>query len=68
MTFIEVLEQELGKSAQKNFLPLQPGEVLATYADVSDLADAVGFRPSMPLSEGLHHFVQWYREYYRPES
>lgn len=63
--FIEVLEECLGKKADKNFLPMQPGEVLVTYADVADLADAVGFRPDTSIEDGIARFVRWYREYYR---
>lgn len=63
--FIEVLEEKLGKKAIKNFLPLQPGDVEATYADVEDLEAAVGFRPSVSIEEGIGKFVDWYRGYYR---
>lgn len=62
--FIEVIEQALGKEAQKNLLPMQPGDVLATYADVDDLIRDVGFRPDTPIEEGISRFVEWYREYY----
>jgi UDP-glucuronate 4-epimerase len=62
--FIEVLERCLGKKAEKNLLPMQPGEVLVTYADVSDLADAVGFRPGTSIEDGIERFVDWYRLYY----
>jgi UDP-glucuronate 4-epimerase len=62
--FIEVLEECLGKKAEKNLLPMQPGEVLVTYADVADLAGAVGFRPDTSIEEGIARFVEWYREYY----
>ncbi len=62
--FIEVLEESLGRKAIKNFLPMQPGEVLVTCADVSDLAEAVGFRPSTSIEDGIACFVEWYREYY----
>lgn len=62
--FIEVLEECLGKKAEKNLLPMQPGEVLVTYADVADLADAVGFRPDTSIEDGIARFVDWYREYY----
>lgn len=62
--FIEVLEECLGKKAAKNFLPMQPGEVLVTYADVTDLADAVGFRPGTSIETGIARFVDWYRLYY----
>ncbi len=62
--FIEVLEECLGKKAEKNLLPLQPGEVHITYADVSDLASAVGFRPDTSIEDGIARFVDWYRQYY----
>src|SRR5690606_33233883 len=64
MRLIEVLETELGMEATKNFLPMQPGDVPATYADVDDLVRDVGFRPSTPLEEGVRRFVEWYREYH----
>ena len=61
--FIEVLEHHLGKKAEKNFLPLQPGDVLETCADVEDLMRDVGFRPDTPLTIGIARFVDWYRSY-----
>jgi UDP-glucuronate 4-epimerase len=64
MRLIEVLEDCLGKKAEKNLLPMQPGDVPSTCADVDDLAQAVGFRPSTPIETGVRKFVQWYREYY----
>ncbi len=64
MEFIETLEKCLGVPAQKNMLPLQPGDVLATYADVDDLMRDVGFQPSTPIAEGISRFVQWYRQYH----
>jgi UDP-glucuronate 4-epimerase len=64
MYFIEVLEQEIGKKAKINYLPMQPGDVLATFADIDELSQAVGYRPVTSIEEGLHKFVQWYREYY----
>ncbi|NTV49140.1 MAG: NAD-dependent epimerase [Geobacteraceae bacterium] len=63
--FIEVLEECLGKKAEKNLLPMQPGEVLVTYADVADLAAAVGFKPDTSIEDGIAGFVGWYRQYYR---
>jgi UDP-glucuronate 4-epimerase len=63
MTFIEVLEKAVGKKAVKNLLPMQPGDVPATYADVDDLMRDVGFKPSTPLEQGINSFVQWYQEY-----
>jgi UDP-glucuronate 4-epimerase len=62
--FIELLEQCLGRKAQKNFLPMQPGDVPATWADVSDLARDFGYAPSTPVEQGIARFVEWYREYY----
>lgn len=64
MHFISCLEKALGREAKKNFLPLQPGDVPATYADVDDLAADVGFAPSTPIEDGIRHFVDWYRSYY----
>lgn len=64
MTFIETLESCLGKKAQKNFLPIQPGDVPATYADVDDLVRDVGFKPSTSIEEGIGKFVEWYNDYY----
>ncbi len=63
--FIEVLEEKLGRRAVKNFLPLQPGDVLATFADVEDLHRDTGFQPSTPIEVGIGRFVDWYREFYR---
>lgn len=65
MHFIEVLENCLGKKAEKNMLPLQPGDVLATYADVDDLVQDVGFKPNTSIETGVEIFVAWYREYYK---
>jgi UDP-glucuronate 4-epimerase len=65
MHFIEVLEDCLGKKAEKNMLPLQPGDVLATYADVDDLVQDVGFKPNTSIETGVERFVAWYREYYK---
>ena len=64
LRFIEVLEHALGKSAEKRFLPLQPGDVVSTCADTADLERDVGFRPSTPIELGIPRFVQWYKEYY----
>ena len=64
MRFIEVLEQRIGRQAVKNLLPLQAGDVPATYADVDDLMKDVGFRPATSIEEGIRRFVEWYREYY----
>ncbi|UFS68648.1 NAD-dependent epimerase [Geomonas sp. RF6] len=64
MHFIEVLEKALGKTAQKNLLPIQAGDVPATYANVDDLMADVGFKPATSIEEGIGRFVGWYREYY----
>lgn len=63
--FIEVLEEKLGKKAIKNFLPLQDGDVPATYADVNDLMQDVGFKPDTSIETGIGNFVNWYKEYYK---
>jgi len=65
MRFIEVLENHLGVKAVKNMLPLQPGDVPATCADVDELVRDVGFKPSTPIEVGIERFVSWYRSYYR---
>ena len=62
--FIEVLEEHLGKTAVKNMLPIQPGDVPATFADTSELEAATGFRPSTSIEVGLGRFVAWYRDFY----
>jgi UDP-glucuronate 4-epimerase len=62
--FIEILEQQLGVKAQKELLPLQPGDVPDTYADVQSLVDDLGYQPRTTVEEGLAAFVAWYREYY----
>ncbi|MDR2875717.1 MAG: NAD-dependent epimerase [Methylobacillus sp.] len=64
MEMIETLERHLGKTAAKNFLPMQAGDVPATYADVDDLITDVGFKPDTSLEEGLGKFVEWYRGFY----
>ena len=65
MRFIEVLENCLGKKAEKHLLPMQAGDVPATFADVDDLMKDVGFKPSTPIEIGVQRFVEWYRTYYR---
>jgi UDP-glucuronate 4-epimerase len=64
MRFIEILENRLGKEAKKNLLPIQPGDVPATYADVDDLIKDVGFKPSTTIEKGIEQFVAWYKQYY----
>ncbi len=63
--FIEVIEDCLGMKAQKNMLPLQPGDVTMTYADVDDLIADVGFKPATPIDVGVGRFIDWYRDYYQ---
>lgn len=64
MHFIEVLEESLGRTAEKNFLPMQDGDVAATYADVDDLIRDVDYQPATPIKTGITRFVEWYRDYY----
>ena len=61
---ISLLEKEFGKSAVKEMLPMQPGDVEATYADVADLERDIGFRPATPIEDGIARFAKWYREYH----
>ena len=68
LKYIEVLEQCLGKTAQKNLLPLQLGDVPDTWADVEALVKDVGYRPSTPIETGVKRFVEWYLEYYHPKG
>jgi UDP-glucuronate 4-epimerase len=65
-TFIATIESVLGRTAQKEFLDMQPGDVPATYADVDDLMADVGFKPATPIREGIERFVAWYKSYYGP--
>jgi UDP-glucuronate 4-epimerase len=65
LMFIETLEKCLGKKAIKNFLPMQPGDVPDTYADVSDLEHDLGYRPTTSVEDGIGRFVEWYREFYK---
>jgi len=65
MRVIECLETALGRKAEKRFLPMQAGDVPATYADVEDLTAAVNFKPATPIDEGIRRFVDWYRTFYR---
>jgi UDP-glucuronate 4-epimerase len=64
MRYIEVIEECLGRKAQKNFLPMQLGDVPDTYADIDDLVRDVGYRPATPIEVGVRHFVDWFCEYY----
>lgn len=65
MHFIEVIEDRLGKKAEKKLLQIQAGDVPTTYADVDDLIRDTGFKPSTPIEEGIRKFVDWYKEYYK---
>jgi len=65
LDFIATLEKSLGKKAMLNLLPMQPGDVPATYADVDDLMADVGFKPATPIEDGIRRFVEWYRDYYK---
>lgn len=65
LQFIEAIEEAVGRPAQKNLLPMQPGDVPMTFADVDDLKRDVGFEPRTPLKTGVRAFVDWYREYYQ---
>ncbi len=67
LRYIEVLEACLGRKAEKNLLPMQPGDVPATYADVDDLVRDFDYRPATSLEYGIEKFVQWYRDYFRVE-
>jgi len=64
-TFIETIENVLGKKANKHYMDMQPGDVLATYANVDDLAEDVDFAPNTPLAEGIERFARWYRDFYK---
>ncbi len=63
--YIEAIEEALGRQATRELLPLQPGDVPATYADSSALEKAVGYKPATPVKEGVANFVAWYREFYQ---
>ncbi|MNN35766.1 dTDP-glucose 4,6-dehydratase [compost metagenome] len=64
LDFVECVEAAVGIAAQKNYLPLQPGDVVRTWADVAELAELIDFRPATTLQTGVSHFVNWYRDYY----
>ena len=65
MDFIDAIEKSLGLKAKKNFLPLQPGDVPSTWADVEDLWANVSFKPSTTVQQGISNFVRWYKDYYQ---
>jgi UDP-glucuronate 4-epimerase len=64
LRYIEVIEDCVGRKAQKNFLPMQPGDVPDTFADIDDLVRDVGYRPATPIEEGVRRFVDWFTDYY----
>ena len=66
--FITAIENACGKKAKENLLPMQPGDVPVTYADIDELSDDTGFRPSTGIEEGIANFVEWYRDYYTDTS
>jgi len=68
MDFIEAIENKLGKTIDKNFMPLQAGDVPATYADVTDLVSDLGYKPETPVQEGINKFVDWYLEFFQIEN
>ena len=65
MDVVSPLEREFGRTAIKEMLPMQTGDVEATFADISELERDIGFRPSTPVNEGIARFAKWYREYHR---
>jgi UDP-glucuronate 4-epimerase len=65
MDVVSLLEKEFGRTAIEEMLPMQPGDVEATYADTAELERDIGFRPSTPIGEGVARFAKWYREYHR---
>ena len=64
MEFIETIENAVGKKAEKNMMGMQDGDVVATYANIDALVDAVGFKPATPLKDGIEKFVDWYKSYH----
>ena len=64
MDFITAIENKLGKNIEKNMMPIQAGDVPATYADVSDLVENLGYKPATPIQEGINKFVDWYLEFF----
>lgn len=63
MDFITAIENKLGITIEKNMLPIQPGDVPATFADVDDLVEDLGYKPETPIEEGIGRFVDWYLEF-----
>ena len=65
MDYIEAIEAATGTEAIKEFLPKQPGDAVDTYADCTELTNAVGYKPNTPVKDGVANFVHWYRDFYR---
>jgi UDP-glucuronate 4-epimerase len=68
MDFITAIENKLGKTIQKNMLPIQPGDVPATYADVTDLVEDLKYKPATPIQQGIDNFVDWYLEFFKKDE
>ena len=68
MDFVEAIENKLGKSIDKNFMPIQAGDVPATYADVTDLVNDLGYKPQTPIQDGINKFIDWYLEFFHIED
>ena len=64
MDFITAIENKLGKNIEKNMMPIQAGDVPATYADVTDLVENLGYKPATPIQEGINKFVDWYLDFF----
>jgi UDP-glucuronate 4-epimerase len=65
MEYIAAIEKQLGKTAQKEFLPMQPGDVPRTDADITDLMANLGYKPDTPVEKGIERFVAWYKNYFK---
>jgi UDP-glucuronate 4-epimerase len=65
MDFITAIEKRLGKTIEKNMMPIQAGDVPATYANVDDLVDDLDYKPATPIQEGVDRFVDWYLEFFK---
>jgi len=64
MEFMETIENSLGKVAEKNMMPIQPGDVESTYADTTELTENFDYKPDTPLKKGVSEFTKWYKEFY----
>ena len=64
MDFIEAIEKSVGRKSEKNFLPMQPGDVAATWADVDGLVEDFGYAPSVTIQEGVDRFIKWYLDFF----